>query len=105
MKADRVLYNGRFYTMNPARPRVSAIAIAGERILAVGDDEAMRDLLRPGGEAVNLEGRTVLPGFVDAHVHFLQTALLQDSLALEALPSPQAILTAVAGRLRRTEPG
>jgi len=105
VKADRVLYNGRFYTMNPARPRVSAIAIAGERILAVGDDEAMRDLLHPGGEAVNLEGRTVVPGFVDAHVHFLQTALLQDSLALEALPSPQAILTAVAGRLRRTEPG
>ncbi|MBX3002244.1 MAG: hypothetical protein KF893_27210, partial [Caldilineaceae bacterium] len=63
MQADLVLYNGNFHTMDKDRPRVSAVAIRGERFVAVGQDEEMRDLLTPGGRAVDLGGRTVTPGF------------------------------------------
>jgi predicted amidohydrolase YtcJ len=70
MTATFVLANGRFHTLNPARPFATALAIRGNTIIALGDDEAMRDLLAPGGRLVDCAGRTATPGLVDAHVHF-----------------------------------
>lgn len=70
MSAAFVLFNGRIHTLDPRQPTATAIAIANGRILAVGDDDKMKSLLGPGGELVDLDGRTVTPGLVDAHVHF-----------------------------------
>ena len=75
MQADLVLYNGRIYTMDRASPQVQAVGIAGSRIASVGDDDQIKDLLIPGGEAIDLGGRTVLPGLTDCHVHFVGYAL------------------------------
>ena len=70
LQADLLLFGGRIYTMDPAQPQAQALAIAGNRILAVGSDAELRPLLGPGGSAVDLEGQTVIPGLIDAHVHF-----------------------------------
>ena len=76
MPADLLLVNGRIHTGDPTRPRATALAIAGERILAVGHDPApMRDLLAPGAEVVDLGGRCVLPGLTDSHIHLSWYAL------------------------------
>ena len=72
-----VIYlNGNIYTMDMALPRAQALAIdtTSGRILAVGTNDEVR---RYGGlhtELVDLHGRTVLPGFIDAHIHLLDTA-------------------------------
>ncbi|HXF63175.1 MAG TPA: amidohydrolase [Caldilineaceae bacterium] len=87
MMADQLFYNGVVYTLDPARPRASALAVAGNRIVAAGDDDELRELLRPGGRAINLRGQTVAPGFTDAHLHFLSYGLSLREIDLAAVPT------------------
>ena len=61
-------------TMDPARPRANAVGIDGDRIVAVGDVEAVRRELPPDAEEIDAGAATVVPGFVDAHNHYLATA-------------------------------
>jgi len=68
-KADLILEHGHVYTQNPAQASAEAVAIAGGRILAVGSDQAIARYRRPATRVVDLKGQTVLPGFIDAHVH------------------------------------
>ncbi|MCG6495288.1 amidohydrolase [Kitasatospora sp. A2-31] len=67
-KADLVFTHGPVHTGDPARTRATALAVAGERITAVGHDE-VRELIGPGTEVVDLTGKLLIPGFQDAHVH------------------------------------
>ncbi len=82
MFATLVLTNGRIHTLNPAQPFVTAVAVYRDTVIALGDDAAMKSLLGPGGEWVDLNGRTVIPGLVDAHVHFQWTALFLQRINL-----------------------
>ena len=75
MSADLVLYNGKLYTMDARRAHATAIAVRGSHILALGDDVSMRGLLKLGGAAIDLRGLCVLPGLIDAHIHFEWTSL------------------------------
>jgi hypothetical protein len=68
-RADLAFVNGAVYTVDAARPRAEAVAVSGGRILAVGDDDDVRELVSPDTEVVDLRGRMLLPGFQDAHVH------------------------------------
>lgn len=107
MRADLIFYNGRIYTMDGAHRRAGALAIAGNRILAAGDSAAMRELLRPGGRAVDLGGRAVIPGLIDAHVHFgwHSLAVYQNRVDLDNVPSKEEALARVAAAIARTPPG
>ena len=105
MRANLVLYNGVIYTMDRSLPRAPAVAIAGNRVLALGDDEAMRELLAPRGEAVDLEGRAVVPGFVDSHIHFVEYALRLRRIDLTEVPTLDEALARVAVRAAQTPPG
>ncbi len=67
--AERLFTNGRIYLADPGQNFVQAMAIAGDRVLATGSDEAMRRLAGPDTEEVDLAGRLVLPGLHDAHIH------------------------------------
>ena len=67
--ADLVLTGGAIATMDPARSMVSAIAVTDGRIVAVGSDAAVGGLVGPATRHIELRGRTVTPGFQDAHVH------------------------------------
>jgi predicted amidohydrolase YtcJ len=68
--ADLVLRGGRVWAGRGLAP-ASALAVRGERVLAVGDDEAVRPRIGAGTRVVELGGRLMVPGFNDAHVHFL----------------------------------
>ncbi|HEY3122157.1 MAG TPA: amidohydrolase [Vicinamibacteria bacterium] len=68
--ADLVLVGGRVWA-GKGLPGGSGIAMGGGRVLAVGSDEAVRALAGPGARIIDLRGRLVVPGFNDAHVHFL----------------------------------
>jgi hypothetical protein len=71
-----VLLNGRVYTLDPARPWAEAVAIAGDRITAVGSSAEIRRLASSGTRIVDLKGAFVCPGFNDAHVHIDGTGAL-----------------------------
>ncbi|MEU9116485.1 amidohydrolase [Streptomyces sp. NPDC048483] len=70
--ADLVFLSGPVHTVDPARSRASAVAVRGDRIVAVGhegDKDGMRELIGARTEVVDLRGRLLMPGFQDAHVH------------------------------------
>jgi hypothetical protein len=71
--ADLIIVNAAIHTMDASAPRAGALAAAGGRILALGDDRAMRSIAGPGARTIDAGGRLVLPGFQDTHIH------LQDS--------------------------
>ena len=66
---DTILINGRIYTMNPTLPEATALAFGNGVLAAVGSDDPIRSLATPDTRVIDLQGRTVLPGFFDAHCH------------------------------------
>lgn len=105
MEADLVLLNGRIYTLDPQQPTAQALAIAGNRIVALGDNRQMQQLLAAGGQQVDLAGHTVVPGFIDAHIHFLAYGLSLQEIDLAGVDSLAEALERVAARARTTPPG
>jgi uncharacterized protein len=105
MLATLVLTNGRFYTMDPARPEVEAIAVRDDTIVATGRGDEMSALLAPGGEWIDLGGRAVTPGLVDAHVHFQSFALNLQRVELHEVPSKEEALRRLEDAAGRLAPG
>nr|MBP8950474.1 amidohydrolase family protein [Promineifilum sp.] len=91
MTTTILLTNGRIHTMNPEQVIASAVVVRDGRILAVGGDELL-DWRGDGVEWINLAGRGVTPGLVDAHVHFHGFALHLQNVDLDGLPTREAIL-------------
>jgi predicted amidohydrolase YtcJ len=104
MQADQLFHNGLIYTQDPARPRATAIATAGNRIVATGDG-SLRALLRPGGRVIDLGGRTVVPGFTDAHLHFLSYGLSLAEIDLAEVPTLAEAQRRVQARAAATPSG
>ena len=71
LASDLLLLHGHIYTGKRAAPWAQALAVTGSRIDAVGTDKAMLKERRSATRVVDLHGRTVIPGIVDSHVHFL----------------------------------
>jgi predicted amidohydrolase YtcJ len=69
--ADLVLRGGTIHTVDDAIGTVRALAARDGRIVAVGDDAAVADLIGEGTEVIELDGKTVVPGFIEGHGHFL----------------------------------
>src|SRR5438445_4362677 len=101
--ADRVLVNGRIVTFDPARPRATALAIVGDRIVAVGGDGEIRRLRDRRTNVTDLRGATVVPGLVDAHAH-LDREGLKYLYPSRARCRSIADIQAVIRRLARTQP-
>jgi predicted amidohydrolase YtcJ len=105
MKADLILVNGAIHTMDKAKPRAEALAIAGNRVLAVGSNDEMRDLRASGCRIVDVHGRTVVPGLTDAHLHFLAYGISLREIDLAGVATLDEALARVAARAAQTPPG
>ena len=103
--ADLVLVNGRVYTVDADRPWVEALAIAGERIAAVGRSAEMRKRAGPRTRVVDLKGALVSPGFNDAHVHVDATGALLVGVNLLDVHSEQPFVERVRGAASRLPKG
>jgi predicted amidohydrolase YtcJ len=68
--ADLVVLNGKVWTVDPAKPLAGALAVVGDRIVAVGTNEEIQKWVGPNTRTIDARGNTVLPGLIDAHVHF-----------------------------------
>src|SRR5437660_3429123 len=107
MNADLILANGRFSTLDREKPRARAVAIAGGRFLAVGDEAEVRALAGADTKTIDLNGRRAIPGLIDSHMHVIRGGLnynmelrwdgvrsLADAMAMlkaqvERTPAPQ----------------
>ncbi|MFF3614983.1 amidohydrolase [Streptomyces sp. NPDC002580] len=95
------LTNARFVTMDPARPVAHDLGIWRGRI--VGLDEAVTSL--PARRVVDLQGATVLPGFIDSHVHMAWTGFKAGTPSIASCDSVEQVLDAVAGAVARVPEG
>jgi predicted amidohydrolase YtcJ len=71
MSAELIITNAKVLTMDDAQPRAEAVALRGGRILAVGSRAEVEALAGPGTRVVDAGGRTLLPGFVESHLHLV----------------------------------
>ena len=106
--AQMELYlNGRIVTCNPAQRFAAALAVRDGRIVAVGEEAAVRSAAAPDATTLDLGGRTMVPGFIDAHNHMACTA--ETFFAVDASPRSAAsiaeLVAAVAEAAKRTPPG
>ncbi len=101
---DRLLINGNIYTLSPAAPHATAVAISRDRIVVVGDD-SLRDLAGPHTAVDDLGGKTALPGLTDAHIHWQWTSSALRDINLMDTPSKEDALRRVAERARTSRPG
>jgi len=90
-QADYVLVNGRLYTVDPAQPVAEAMAVRGDRILMVGTT-AQLTAAYPDAPHIDLQGRAVVPGFIDAHAHLMGLGLSRLRADLTGTRSVEEIL-------------
>ncbi|MEJ7695697.1 MAG: amidohydrolase family protein [Candidatus Limnocylindrales bacterium] len=94
--ADLVLSGGRIATMDPAHSWASALAVRDGRIAAVGPDRAVMAHIGPRTRVIHLRGRTVTPGFQDAHVHPVHGGLARLRCELHDTRGREAYLAVIA---------
>ena len=87
--ADTIIINAVVHTMDPAQPVAEAVAIYGNRIVAAGSTNDIRKLAGPNTRTIDAKGRLLLPGFNDAHTHFLSGGFQLSSVDLRDANSPQ----------------
>ncbi len=104
-RPELILHNGNILTMDGRQPQAEAIAIAGERILAVGSDVDILDFAGAGTKKVDLGGKTVVPGFIDGHCHPAYSGRRHLRFIDCDLRSIAAIQDAVRERAAKTPPG
>jgi predicted amidohydrolase YtcJ len=86
--ADLIVFNGTIRTMDPKLPEARALAVLGNKIAAIGTDAEIKRLAGPRTRMIDLNGKTVIPGFNDSHVHFLQTGFQLASVDLRDAATP-----------------
>ena len=99
--ADLIYSGGPIITVNDAAPMAEAVAVRAGRILAVGSRQQVEATRGPGTRMVNLEGRTMLPGFVDPHGHVVMVGLQAVGANMLAAPDGEANDIAAVIRILR----
>ncbi len=99
-----ILHNAHIYTLDSQQPLASALAIEGDVILAVGDEEVIQTQFGVGAQRLNLGGRPVIPGLTDAHIHLEHYALSLLKIDCET-PTLAECLQRIAERAGALPPG
>jgi len=105
MKADLILHHAHIYTVDSAKPWAEAVACKGGQIIAVGSNEEMRSLAGSETQLINAKGRLILPGLIDAHVHFLNYAIRQHEVNLFGVRDFDDVRRRVRQAVESAEPG
>jgi predicted amidohydrolase YtcJ len=89
-EADLVLKNARVITVDPRRPTAELVAVKGDRIRLVGSNDSVESVKGAKTRVIDCQGKTVVPGFIDAHCHVFSFIRKQISLDL-SLPSVRSM--------------
>ena len=103
--ADLIVTNARVYTVDDAHPLADAIAVRGGRVLFVGDTRGALALRGPQTRVIDLDGRTVIPGMVDAHGHVSGLGSALAIVDLTGASSYDEIIARVVAKAKSAQPG
>lgn len=92
---DMIITGSKVLTMDPAQPRAEAIAIAGNTVMALGSYREISRLKAKGTKVIDVGGGTVIPGFVEAHMHLFAGAGELDHLHLTGVHGLDQLVTAI----------
>ena len=94
--ADWVLRGGVIYSMDDRASHYSAMAFKGNRLTWLGENEAANTQIGPNTQIIELNGRTVLPGFIDTHIHSMDTLPMVNGVKLSPYDSAEQVLVDIA---------
>jgi predicted amidohydrolase YtcJ len=104
--ADLVLSNGKIITVDERFTIAQAVAIRGDRIVAVGTNQEMAQLAAPNARKIDLRGRAVIPGLIDNHIHLLRAgATWQKELRFEGVESRKQAIEMLCARAKAAGAG
>ncbi len=103
--ADLVITNAKVWTGDPSHPAAEAVAVIGDRIVAVGSATEIDSWRNPQTRTIDGGGKRLIPGFNDAHVHFVEGGAQLDSIQLNDATSATEFARRVAERARSTPKG
>ena len=103
--ADLIIQNARIWTVDPARPEAEAVAVLGDRIVAVGSTADVDAWRGPRTRVFDAAGRRLLPGFNDAHVHFIDGGAQLESVELKDAATPQEFARRIGQQAAKTPKG
>ena len=103
--ATLALIGGHVVTVDSTKPEAEALAIAGDRILAVGTSEEIRKLVAPSTRVIDLKGRLAIPGLIDGHGHFMELGEVKRQLDLTTARTWDDIVGMVAAAARSAPRG
>src|SRR5574341_2231874 len=88
-QADLIITNARVWTVDPDQPEAEAIAVVRDRIVVVGTSQQVNEWKGSRTQVIDARGRRVIPGFNDAHVHFVSGGLQLTNVDLKDASSPR----------------
>jgi predicted amidohydrolase YtcJ len=103
--ASLVLRNGKIVTVDAAMPEAQALAIHGDRISAVGSNQAIEDYIGPNTRVIDLKGQLAIPGLVESHGHFMGFGQSKLTLDLMDVKDWNEIVSMVAAAAKQAKPG
>ena len=105
MNIDHVYYNGKITTLNPRQPEVSALGVANGRIVAAGSDDHLLALTAARTPRTDLNGRRVIPGLNDSHLHVIRAGLFYNlELRWDGVPTLSQAMDQLKAQAERTPP-
>ncbi|MCP4218556.1 MAG: amidohydrolase [bacterium] len=104
-KADLILLDGTVVTMEASRPRAQAVAVSGDRVLAVGTNDDMKKFRDESTRIMHLDNALVIPGFIDSHGHFMGLGESRLILDLRNAQNWRDIVDIVAAAAEKAKPG
>ena len=101
-KEITLVVNADIVTMNPDQPSAEAMAVSGDRIVAIGSESEVRAAIRDYGKFYNLEGRTIVPGFIETHDHLYMSS--SQYVVTDVTPFTTPTLAAALEKIKHTQP-
>ncbi|MBW3470171.1 amidohydrolase [Arthrospiribacter ruber] len=103
--ADKVFINGTIYTVNEAMPKVQAVAIKDGMIMAIGSSEEINSYVGNETEVIDLQGKTMTPGFIESHAHLMGIGYNKLDIDLMHVQTYEELIEKVAEAAGNAEPG
>jgi hypothetical protein len=104
-RADLIVVNAHVWTVDASRPEAEAVAVAGDRILAVGTRAEVERLRGPATRVIDAGGRFLMPGFEDAHIHLMTGGAQLASVDLKDAATPAEFARRIGDRAKQTAQG
>jgi len=103
--ADLIIQNAKIWTVDASRPTAQALAVLGDRIVAVGSNQEIKAWHGAHTTVIDAAGKLLLPGFNDSHVHFVDGGLALDSVQLNDAASAEEFARRITERAKMTPKG